>query len=137
MLDYEQLRQTNATEQVTGHPAMSHRLLPLNNHQGEQLRQTTHDLRTSFAILRSAASLLQMAKMKKEREQFMDMLNRNVAYIHDMMLQLTDYARIESGQEELEINEFDAAALVRECVSLAQPLIGQRNLRLQGNAPRN
>ncbi|GAB4012789.1 hypothetical protein GCM10028808_29990 [Spirosoma migulaei] len=46
-----------------------------------------------------AAHLLKLPTTKKAREQYVDMLNRTLAYIGDMLYQLTDYARIEAGKD--------------------------------------
>lgn len=131
VLYYDQLRQTNAAEQASSLQEALNTLHDLNKQQGEHLRQNAHDLRSSFGILIGAASLLQLPSTEKERDQYVDMLNRNLASIRNMLLQLTDYARIEAGQEKVEIKAFDAATLIRECVALAQPLAEQRNLVLQ------
>jgi signal transduction histidine kinase len=135
VLYYDQLRQTNAAEQANSLQEALDKLQQLNQQQGEHLRQNAHDLRSSFGIVMGVAQYLRPSNTEKEQEDYVDMLNRNLAYIHDMLLQLTDYARIEAGQEKLTIKNFDAAALVRECIDLAQPLIGQRKLLLQGEGP--
>ena len=135
VLYYDQLRQTNAAEQASTLQESLGKLQQLSKQQGEHLRHNTHDLRSSFGVALSAASLLQLPTTKKERDQYVDMLNRNLTSIRDMLLQLTDYARIEAGQEQLAITAFDAAALVRECVEMAQPLVEQRKISLQGDGP--
>jgi signal transduction histidine kinase len=135
VLYYDQLRQTNAAEQANSLQEALDKLQQLSRQQGEHLRQNSHDLRSSFGVLMSAAHLLKMPNTKKDQKQFVDMLNRNLASVHDMLLQLTDYARIEAGQEKVDIKDFNAAVLVRECVDLAQPLVEQRKIILQGDGP--
>ncbi|GAB3899602.1 sensor histidine kinase [Spirosoma agri] len=135
VLYYDQLRQTNAAEQANSLQESLDKLQQLSKQQGDHLRQNSHDLRSSFGILMGAANLLQLPNTEKERVQFVDMLNRNLASIRGMLLQLTDYARIEAGQEKVDVSEFDAATLVRECVDLAQPLVDPHNFVLQGDGP--
>lgn len=135
VLYYDQLRQTNAAEQANSLQDSLDKLQQLSKQQGEHLRQNSHDLRSSFGILMGAATLLQLPSSEKERDQYIGMLNRNLVSIRDMLFQLTDYARIEAGQDKLAISEFDAAALIRECITLAQPLVEQRNFVLQGDGP--
>ena len=134
VLYYDQLRQTNAAEQANSLQESLGKL-QLSKQQGEHLRHSSHDLRSSFGILTGAATLLQLPNTEKEREKYIAMLNRNLTSLHDMLLQLTDYARIEAGQEKLDITAFDASVLVQECVDLAQPLVEHRNLILQGDGP--
>lgn len=135
VLYYDQLRQTNAAEQANSLQESLDKLQQLSKQQSEHLRHNSHDLRSSFGILMGAATLLQLPSTKKEREKYIDMLNRNLSSIRSMLLQLTDYARIEAGQEKLDINEFDAAALVREYVDLTQPLVEPRKFILQAEGP--
>ncbi len=132
---YDQLRQTNAAEQANRLQESLGKLQQLSKQKGEHLRHNSHDLRTSFGLLTSAATLLQMPNTEEEREQYVAMVNRNLVSIRDLLLQLTDYARIEAGQEKLDITTFNAATLVRECVDLAQPLVEQRKILLQGDGP--
>lgn len=135
VLYYDQLRQTNAAEQASSLQESLDKLQQLSKRQGEHLRHNSHDLRSSFGALMGAATLLQLPNTETERDKYVDMLNRNLASIRDMLLQLTDYARIEAGQEKLTISEFNAADLLRECVTLTQPLVEQRNFVLQGDGP--
>jgi signal transduction histidine kinase len=135
VLYFDQLRQTNAAEQANSLQESLDKLQELSKQKGEHLRHNSHDLRSTFGVLMGAASLLQLPNTEEEREQYIAMLNRNLASVRDMLLQLTDYARIEAGQDKLDITAFDAAALVRESVELAQPLVGQRKLLLQGDGP--
>ncbi|MBD2755158.1 sensor histidine kinase [Spirosoma validum] len=135
VLYYDQLRQTNAAEQANSLQESLGKLQQLSKQQGEHLRHNSHDLRSSFGILTGAVTLLKLPNTEQEREKYVDMLNRNLTSIGDMLLQLTDYARIEAGQDKLDITAFDAATLVRECVDLSQPLVEHRNLILQGDGP--
>lgn len=135
VLYFDQLRQTNAAEQANSLQQSLDKLQQLSKQQGEHLRHNSHDLRSSFGILSSAATLLKLPNTEQERDQYVDMLNRNLASIQGLLLQLTDYARIEAGQEKLDITAFNVSTLVRDCVDLAQPLIEQRKIILQGDGP--
>lgn len=82
-----------------------------------------------------ASQLLKMPNTPKQRAVLVDMLNRNLSSIRDMLLQLTDYARIEAGQESLAITGFNAVALLQETIANAQSFAQKRNLILQGEGP--
>ncbi|AUD06640.1 sensor histidine kinase [Spirosoma pollinicola] len=135
VLYYDQLRQTNAAEQANTLQESLNTLQQLNQQQGKHLRDSSHDLRSSFGVLMGAASLLELPNTAAEREQYVAMLNRNLVSIRAMLLQLTDYARIEAGQEKVDSEDFDAATLIREYVTLAQPLVQDRELVLQAEGP--
>jgi signal transduction histidine kinase len=134
-LYYDELRQTNAAEQASQLQQALNSLQQMGKQQSEHLRHNAHDLRSSFSILMGAASLLKLPTDEEEREKYVDILNRNLASIQTMLLQLTDYARIEAGQESMEVNEFDVVAVLREIITLAQPLAQERQLALQGDGP--
>ena len=103
---------------------------------GDVLRTSSHDLRGSFSTIQGAAFLLsQEGKTEKERAQLTEMLNRNLTGIRSMLVQLTDLARLEAGQESLAIQAFDAAGLLQELVATAQPLAVQKGLTLQMDGP--
>ncbi len=135
VLYYDQLRQTNAAQQANTLQESLNTLQQLSQRQGEHLRDSSHDLRSGFGVLMGAASLLELPHTAAERTQYVAMLNRNLAAIRAMLFQLTDYARIEAGQEQVEINGFDAATLIRESIALAQPLVQEGEVVLQGEGP--
>jgi signal transduction histidine kinase len=135
VLYYDELRQTNAAEQANQMQQALDNLQLLGKQQAEHMRNSAHDLRSIFGILMGAASLLKLPSTKKEREVYVDMLNRNLISIQAMLLQLIDYPRIEAGQETVEVKEFDVVAVLRQSITLAQPVAQERKLALQGEGP--
>lgn len=128
---YQELRQATAAEQAASLQNALDQLLELGKQRSEHLRHSSHDLRSSFSILMMASQLLEMPGTENERDQLMKMLNKNLSSIRDMLMQLTDFARIEAGQELLDIRKFDVATLIRKTVESARPLAENRNLFLQ------
>jgi signal transduction histidine kinase len=137
LLYYHQLIHNDATERARNLEFALDQLQQLGQQRGEHLRQSSHDLRTSFSILMVASQMLELPKAEKERAELMEMLNRNLASLREMLLQLTDYARIEAGMDSLELQEFDVVKLIRDTIESAQPLAKHHNLLLEGNGPDN
>ncbi|MCF2502040.1 HAMP domain-containing histidine kinase [Dyadobacter sp. CY107] len=135
VLYYDELRQTNAAEQVNATRKALHQLEELGEKRNKHLRETTHDLRTGFSTLFGVSHLLELPGTEKERTELFAMLNRNLGSIRDMLLQLSDFSRIEAGQETLDIKEFDVADLLRKCVAAAHPFADYHNLDLRGEGP--
>ncbi|MCE6989730.1 HAMP domain-containing sensor histidine kinase [Dyadobacter sp. CY323] len=135
VLSYHQLMQNDAAERANSLEFALNQLQQLGQQRGDHLRQSSHDIRASFSILMVASKLLEMPANEKERVELIAMLNRNLSTIREMLLQLTDYARIESGQDTLDIKKFDVAALVRDTIQTAKPLAEQYGLELQGSGP--
>jgi len=100
------------------------------------LRNTSHDLRGSFSIINTAAFLLKEENLADDqRQEYIDMLNRNLGQVQTLLTSLIDLSRLESGVELLDIQRVDAARLLQEMVDSAQPMAQQRGLKLQGNGP--
>ncbi|GAB2523958.1 CheR family methyltransferase [Spirosoma aerophilum] len=105
--------------------------------RGEFLRTTSHDLRGSFGVIQGAAALLNLMDTKEEREQMLSMLNRNLSQVTDLLTQLLDYSRLESGQEQVFHQAFDAADLLRELGSSLEPSAGEKGLKLLITGPQS
>ncbi|GAB4015787.1 hypothetical protein GCM10028808_42100 [Spirosoma migulaei] len=99
--------------------------------RGELLRSTSHDLRGNFGIIQGAASLLDMANTDEERNQMLAMLQRNLKQATQMLTELLDFSRLEAGQEERQIDSFDASNLLNGLVESVQPLAHEQGLWLK------
>jgi len=135
VLSYHERIQNSAAERANSIEFALNQLQRLGQQRGEHLRQSSHDIRAGFGILMAASKLLEMPTTEKERAELIAMLNRNLSSIQEMLLQLTDYARIEAGQDTLEIQKFDVAALIRDALKVAQPLAEHYGLELLGTGP--
>ncbi|WP_245877744.1 CheR family methyltransferase [Spirosoma fluviale] len=103
--------------------------------RGEFLRTTSHDLRGSFGVIQGAAALLNLMDTKEEREQMLSMLNRNLAQVTSLLTQLLDYSRLESGQEQVFNQSFDASNLLKELSMSMQTLAKEQGLWLKVDGP--
>ena len=80
--------------------------------RGAFLRSSFHDLRGSFGIIVGAATLINMTDTQQERDQVLDMIQRNLSQVSHMMNQMLDYSRLESGEEKFQNELFDAGTLL-------------------------
>jgi len=133
---YDDLRQTNAAEQANNLQQALDSLNQLGAQRSEQLEMTSHDLRSNFGVLMGATQLLSMPHTKEEQATFLEMLNRNLLSTRDMMMQLTDFARLEAGYEQVQIKAFDVASLLNELVANAQPAAQAKQLELKAEGPK-
>jgi len=103
--------------------------------RGDFLRTTTHDLRGSFGIIQGAAQLLDVSDTEEDRTQMLHMLQRNLRQVTLLLTQLMDFSRLESGQETVHIEAFDAAGLLREFGEHTQIMAREKGLalRLEGD----
>lgn len=99
--------------------------------RSELLRQSAHDLTSNFSLIRGAADLLKEARTDEERQQMMDMLQRNVQHATQLLTQLLDITRLEAGEERRQLTTFNVADLLSSLVETIQPVANEKNLWLR------
>ncbi|MVM28695.1 sensor histidine kinase [Spirosoma sp. HMF4905] len=133
---YDEFQRLEAANRFSTLQQAFEQIQELSRQRGDLLRTSSHDLKSSFGIINSAASLLKMEGLtEQERGQFLDMLNRNLTHVQSMLGSLMDLSRLEAGEESLQIQSFDAAQLLNELVAGAQPMATKRGLILRADGP--
>ncbi|MFC5410266.1 sensor histidine kinase [Larkinella bovis] len=108
----------------------------LKRRRGDLLRSASHDLRGSFGVIQGAASFLNLVEVEEPtRKQMVEILNRNMATVRDMVLQLMDLSRLEAGQEPVTFQSFNAGQFLYELVESYQPLAAKTGLLLKADGP--
>jgi len=99
-------------------------------------REALHDLRGSMGLVRNASAVLvRDALPENARTQSKDILKRGVAAVAELLEELTDLARLESGQERVNITTFDAADVLSRLCATTRPLAGTQGLFLHTEGP--
>jgi signal transduction histidine kinase len=133
---FTELQRMDATNRVQILQQALDDLNELTRQRGDLLRTASHDLRGSFGVIQGAASYLNMIEADEpERKQMLEMLNRNLTTVREMVIQLMDLARLEAGQEPLVINSFDAGQLLHKLIESYQPLAAEVGLVLKADGP--
>ena len=133
---YDELQRLEAANRVATLQQAVDQMDELSRQRGDILRTSSHDLRGSFGIINSAAYLLKAEGLSdQEREQYLDMLNRNLTSVQSMLDSLMELARLEAGEETVQTESLNASALLNEIVASAQQIAAQRNLILQATGP--
>jgi two-component system CheB/CheR fusion protein len=99
-------------------------------HRGSFLRSAFHDLRGSFGIISGAATVLNIMDTEEDRLRTLDMIQRNLRQVAQMMNQLLDYARLESGQEVLEISHFDVSQMLTELCEGSKAMAARKDIAI-------
>lgn len=134
------LAQNKLIKQLQGSNEMIESLATMKEYvqqRGAFLRSSFHDLRGSFGIIVGATSLFNMMDTQQEREKILDMLQRNLIQVSEMMNQMLDYSRLESGEEKLHIASFDVGSLLTELCAGSGQLALEKGLSLQFEGPTN
>ncbi len=119
-----QQQQTQAVQQTLN------RLHQLEQERQELMRITTHDLRGSLGMVEGAASLIsQSDRTPEQRQQILQILNRNLENVHALVEDITALARLKTLKEVPET--FDVASLLQHIIEKAKPQALARGLTLQ------
>ncbi|WP_083891494.1 CheR family methyltransferase [Fibrella aestuarina] len=104
-------------------------------HRTELLRAVSHDLRGNFGVIAGSLQLLSIAASEAERSQMMDMALRNVKEATSMLTELLDYARLETGQEQRQLETVDVSELLQKIGQGFQPIADEQQLQLRVDGP--
>lgn len=108
----------------------------LAQQRGLLLRQSAHDLRSSFGVIEGAAFLLKLeGDSEQMRGEMVEMLSRNLTVVRDMVTQLMDLARLEAGKEPINIRPFSLSDLLNSLTDSLRSLAQERNLMLKADGP--
>jgi signal transduction histidine kinase len=80
----------------------------------------SHELKTPLTTIKGYVEMLQMMEEDPAKKQFVNSAFKNVLKLEDLVKDLLDVSRIESGQLQLEMAEFDISQLVDETIASAQ-----------------
>jgi signal transduction histidine kinase len=133
---YDELQRLQASSRAAALQDVVEQMQELSLQRSDMLRTSSHDLRGSIGIVSSAALLLKMEDLtSEERQQYLDMMSRSLTNVHAMLTSLMDLSRLEAGQERLSIESVDAAQLLNDIVSGAQPMASEKNIVLRADGP--
>jgi signal transduction histidine kinase len=87
-------------------------------------------------VLKTVSTILERdGAPEAVRIQSLQVLKRGVNALHELLSDLVDLARLDAGQDQLYLDTFDAATLLRELCESLRPLAIERNLFLHTAGP--
>lgn len=102
----------------------------------ELWRQGVHDLRGQVGtVVNATAGLTSGAVAEPVREKFLLLLQRSTASLHGMLDEVMSLARLQAGQERLEVKPFDAGQELRELCEELHAQADARGLYLDSDGP--
>ncbi|NOZ48469.1 MAG: response regulator [Chloroflexi bacterium] len=121
------------TEQNTELEMQKKQLDDANRLKSTFLSNMSHELRTPLNSVIALSGVLnrRLAKMIPEEEySYLEVIERNGRHLLALINDVLDLSRIESGREELSLQQFSMRALVAEIVDVLEPQARQKNLAL-------
>ena len=91
----------------------------------------SHELRTPVTVLRTYADTLSSMGDEfdyKTQKEFLDIMNKEVIRLHDMVNDILDFSRYEAGNVKLEKEMRDVSQLIQECVNSANILAKEKHI---------
>ena len=94
------------------------------------LANMSHEIRTPLNAVIGYCSLLDQTPLSVDQQEYSQVIQTGASTLLELLSDILDISRIESGTIELEHRPFDLRGCVRDCVSLVSPLAEAKRLGL-------
>jgi len=104
-----------------------------NQAKSEFLSRMSHELRTPLHAILGYSQLLQKSPeepLSVDQEENVEQINKSGKHLMDLINEVLDLARIESGKMTLSIENVHLASLVKEILTLIQPMADQFRIEI-------
>mgnify|MGYP001026478626 CR=1 FL=1 len=120
-------------ERTTELEEANERLLELDRLKSMFLASMSHELRTPLNSIIGFTGILLMemsGELNPEQRKQLNMVKSSAHHLLDLINDILDISKIESGKVELSIETFSLMDVVREVLTTIQPLANEKNLQL-------
>lgn len=108
------------------------RLFEMNQLKGDFLATVSHELRTPLNSIIGFSDLLGSADgLEKKQLRYASNIQRSGKQLLDMINDILDLAKIESGKMDVRLSDFNVATVVATQCDLARPLSEKKNIDLE------
>jgi signal transduction histidine kinase len=114
------------------------KLRELSEMKEEFLALTTHDLRSPLTVISGVISFFtsgRLGELTPEQKNMVAMMERNAQSLIELVNDLLDASKLESGTMRLEIASIDLKGLVDELRETMEPLAREKSLRMEEDLP--
>jgi signal transduction histidine kinase len=112
------------------------RLYDMNRLKSDFLATVSHELRTPLnSILGFSEVLSGINALDDKQRRYVGNIQRSGRMLLDMINDILDLAKVESGKMEIRQSEFKISALVATLCEMARPLAEKKNIDLDCDAP--
>jgi signal transduction histidine kinase len=132
---YTLLQRAEAASRMRDLEVALEHLRALERARGYMLREAAHDIRGSVGVIAQASAVLTRSGADHSGTDFSQALERAIRSMDSMLTELIDLARLEAGEDRLEITTFDAAEVLRDMGDSMRPLAAMRSLFLNLEGP--
>ncbi len=114
------------------------RLHELSNMKEEFLALTTHDLRSPLAVISGVINFFtsgRLGELTPEQQKMVSMMERNTGNLIELVNDLLDASKLESGSIRLDITADDLHTIAAELSETMTPLAADKGIDLHVNIP--
>ena len=104
--------------------------LAANQAKREFLSRVSHELRTPLNGIIGFSKLLQMSQLAERAEKNVDLIHKSGKHLLDLINDMLDLSRIESGSISLSFTSVNIDELLREIISLVDHMANERQISL-------
>ena len=106
-----------------------------NRAKSEFLSSMSHELRTPLNAILGFGQLLQLEDLTQEQTESVDHMLRGGRHLLELINEVLDISRIESGNLSLSPEPVDVLEVVKDTVDLIRPLAAEREITVQAPSP--
>jgi signal transduction histidine kinase len=112
------------------------KLYEMNRLKSDFLATVSHELRTPLnSILGFSDVLSGVDKLDEKQRRYVGNIQRSGRMLLDMINDILDLAKVESGKMEIRLGEFKIGSLIATQCEMARPLAEKKNIDLDCDAP--
>lgn len=106
-----------------------------NQAKSEFLSRMSHELRTPMNAVLGFAQLLELSEeqLNPKQRKFVKRIIEGGGHLLELINEVLDLARIESGKYALQLGTVAVGPIVRECIDLLSPIVESKQLQLENN----
>ncbi len=102
----------------------------------EQLRkefiaQFTHEIKTPLAIINGNIDLLENVEDEDKKNKYIEVINKEIGVINDLILQMLDLSRLEAKAITLDKKEIDLRELTEDIIDDYEQLLMDKKLKIE------
>ena len=131
---YSRLQQVEAASRLRDLERTLAHVQEIERDRAKAWREAAHDLRHKVGVVASVTEVLNSVPQQVQAD-YLTMLQESVTSLRALLNDLTVLSRLEAGNEQRNVEDFDCAVMMRELCASMQPMASERNLFLKAEGP--